>query len=175
MTTLNVEKKGTKLVVNSKQSSSKNGTKLVLQNNQPATIISSPIQQTISTKEKEIQIIEVGIQGPQGPPGSSSGGSAGVVYEVEIPSGQTRVIESFDEDLLMRRWEVSIEDETLGLMSYQIRGSVSDPGNVFDWVKYSLLGTRLSHQTLFNFNLNLITYSISNTGAETLYVRAIAY
>lgn len=176
MTTLNVNKNGTTLELKKTSNSSLDGTTLVLKNNQETTLISSPITQEISMKERDIEIVEVGIQGPQGPASTDTGtGSGANLYEIDIPAGETRSIHSFDENVQAMRWDVAIENESLHFMAYQIKGLVSDSGTTFDWVKYTVLGSRLSHATNFVFSGNVVDYQVTNNTAETLSLKVMSY
>lgn len=177
MTTLTVNKNGTTLVLSKRSNASADGTELVLKNNQGTTLISNEITQKLDMREKEVEVVEVGIQGPPGPTGTAvgGGGSTGTVYEIEIPAGQTRSVHTFDESVQTLRWDVAIENESLQFMTYQIKGLVSDPGTTFDWVKYTVMGSRLGHNTTYVFSGNMIDYQVTNTTTETLSLKVIAY
>lgn len=175
MTTLNVEKKGTTLSIDKARNTTADGSKLILQNNQPATLIAEPVTQVLTRPNKEVQVVEVGIQGPEGAQGPAGDGLSVVLYEITIPPGEQRLIHTFSEDDLCKKWDVAIENDSLQLMAYQIKGAVADPGNTFEWVKYTILGSRIPHSIQYIFNGSLIDYRVTNLSTETLSLKVTSY
>lgn len=130
---------------------------------------------TVVVGQPQIQVISVGIQGPPGPAGES--GAAAPTRKV-IPIGQEEVVERFPWHHRSRAWAVDIWEKGAvePLMSYQVSVKLSDTDAVYS--KYAILGTRIQHDSFFDFdlqgnsnNIGLVDWKVRNRHTADLEIQ----